>query len=88
MDWTAASIARRTAADWHGGQASPLCTFATTGATIGPRHDLGDLLREIDGNAALAASPADAADLRSLREHVTRVGSRGPVPGWARNASY
>ena len=34
--------ARRTAAEWHGGQGSALYLLASSGATHDARHDLGD----------------------------------------------
>ena len=34
--------ARRTAAEWHGGQGSAVYLLASSGATHDARHDLGD----------------------------------------------
>jgi hypothetical protein len=54
--------ARRIAYDWHGGQGSPLYSFASTGdvANITP-----DTLGEVDGNA-MSAAPEYMAELIAL----------------------
>ena len=76
--------ARRTAAEWHGGQGSALYLLASSGATHDPRHGWDDVLAAIaaaaDGRQLTAAARRDLADLAA---YVTGVGPRGPQDGWA-----
>ena len=82
--------ARRTAAEWHGGQASALYMLASSGATHDARHGLDTLLDEIDNdrrNAELLQGGVRGAgqgrELGDLLAYVTAVGARGPQQGWA-----
>ena len=82
-----AAWARRTAAEWHGGQASALYMLASSGATHDARHGLDTLLDEIDNdrrNAELLQRGAgQGRELGDLLAYVTAVGARGPQQGWA-----
>jgi len=77
------AVARRIAAEWHGGQTSALLTLATTGAIT------ADALDEVDAELA-GTVPGDheladeRADLIALRDYIAQTGERGPVHGWSR----
>lgn len=81
--------ARRIAAEWHGGQTSGLCSFATTGAIGG--LVIGEVDAEIDHleahpNRSLdfaAEYAANLADLTALAAYLEHHGERTPVPGWS-----
>jgi len=64
---------RRTAADWHGGQGTPLCAYATTGAVVrGLDGEITDCLALIDrGAVAPDTDPAvERERLLALLHHV------------------
>ena len=79
--------ARRTAAEWHGGQSSALYMLASSGATHDAWHGLDDLLDEITaGSGHVDADLLTGGDLGALADlcaYVTAVGPRGPQQGWA-----
>jgi hypothetical protein len=81
--------ARVIAAQWHGGQTTPLCALATTGATVADRRDLADpdsaldrILAEIEENRRHAVT-RDRRELDALTVYVREAGPRGPQPGWS-----
>ena len=65
--------ARLIASQWHGGQATALCSFATTGAIT------EDLLDEIESE-----TETESEELAALHEYVEYHSIRGPVAGWSR----
>lgn len=54
---------RRVASEWHGGQSTPLYTFASSGAVV------GGVAEEIEA-CLETASPEDRAELKQLLEFV------------------
>ena len=62
--------ARVIAAAWHGGQASPLCALATSGAIV---EGIEDELSEC----------GDAPELAALAAYVEQWGQRGPQALWS-----
>lgn len=64
--------ARVIAAGWHGGQASAMYRFVSTGSI----H--GDLVDEIRRDMGL-----NVPELEALLAYVERVGERGPVADWS-----
>jgi len=79
------SALRKCAAEWHGGQASPLYALASSGAIV---EGLADEIREnIDTAEQFGKTDPDyAADVPKLRHllvYVTNCGERGPVDGWS-----
>lgn len=72
--------ARVIASRWHGGQASPLYSLASTGST----GDMDSLLSEIERDVEEAGDDVTEADaLRGLAGYVVAAGRRGPVLGWS-----
>lgn len=69
--------ARVIAAGWHGGQASPLYSFASTGA-IRP-----SVLSEVERERDHAAGTEYTEELDALLGYLQRVGNREPVRGWS-----
>lgn len=82
--------ARTIASQWHGGQASGLYSFTSTGVV--DRVVVAEVVAEL--SAALEAAALDdtnielqdnARDLRALAKYVISVGRRTtPVPGWSK----
>jgi hypothetical protein len=64
--------ARETAYDWHGGQNSPLYSFASTGKVWSEDHKR-NILAEIDENDGAAETDEDAAKLIALRKYIASV---------------
>jgi hypothetical protein len=56
--------ARHIASEWHGGQASPLYAFSSSGAI------LPGLQGEIDSYIKQSSGHADISDLRMLRSYI------------------
>ena len=73
--------ARRIASEWHSGQASALCSLATTGAI-----DLDGVRCEIAYEVQRLDVGKVRRDLLALDKYVLRraeqLGRIGPVPGW------
>jgi hypothetical protein len=63
---------REIAYDWHGGQDSPLYSFASTGKVWDKEHQ-AKLLAEIDDNNGAAETEQDAARLLKLRKYIDSV---------------
>ena len=72
--------ARQIAADWHGGQASAMYSFVSTGA-ISP--DLvGEIKREIE-NCQKNGDTTEQNRLSQLLTHVNVHGGSDPVESWS-----
>lgn len=69
--------ARVIASQWHGGQASALYAFASSGAIT---H--ADVWGEVAGDYA-SASAFDRRALDCLGTYLLHAGQRGPVRGWS-----
>lgn len=63
---------RDVAYDWHGGQDSPLYSFASTGKVWNADHR-ARILAEIDENDGAAETDTDAANLIALRKYIASV---------------
>lgn len=71
--------ARSIAAAWHGGQTSPLCALATSGAIV----DVDDVQREISRDLETLDIGRVRRPLLALDIYVREHGQRGPVSGWS-----
>lgn len=60
---------RGVAYDWHGGQSSPLYSFASTGKVWDAAHR-ASILAEIDENDGAAETEEAAAGLIALRKYI------------------
>ena len=70
------ATARAIASQYHGGQATALYAFTSTGAIT------TDLLTEV---YAELGDATNRTHLRALTDYIIDYGStRGPVPGWSR----
>ncbi|MCR4339856.1 MAG: hypothetical protein NUW01_08220 [Gemmatimonadaceae bacterium] len=61
--------AQRIAYDWHGGQWSPLYSFASTGGIVHSAEHQAGILREIDS----IPEAAKDAELAALRAYIASV---------------
>jgi hypothetical protein len=75
--------ARRIAAEWHGGQWSPLYMFCSSGATQDSRYTVDDVIGEVEGCSRFATTYNQQLDLDRLVRYLRSVQGRGAVPGWA-----
>lgn len=89
--------ARKIASEWHGGQASALYAFASTGAinAARPDHDIYTEVRAcIEGCKPTIRDTEQPIDerratfrefnkLQQLEVYLDRAGTRGPQPGWS-----
>lgn len=72
---------RRIANEWHSGQGSAMCSFATTGAI---RSELLDEIKEETMHADVDVHGEEAIDeLCDLLQHVRECGERNVQPGWS-----
>jgi hypothetical protein len=71
------ACARMIAAQWHGGQATAMCSFATTGAITPALYD------EVDREVHAHWNTFDGPILKALGYYIQHRGERGPVPGWS-----
>jgi hypothetical protein len=69
------SEARTVASWWHGGQASALYSFVSTGAIF------PGLLTEVNSNKPETTD--DARDINELAQYIASKGYRDAQPGWA-----
>ena len=80
--------ARRIASEWHGGQASGLCSFSTTGMIDDRVMD--EVAIEINvlvtegGDCEREEAVRHIADLANLQAYLWDRGHRTPVDGWSR----
>ena len=74
----------KTAYDWHGGQTSPLYSFASTGGVVHSADHRHNLIDEINENINLAQEK-DKPALKALLEHVLHAEKKTPLdPVWAK----
>lgn len=77
-----AGRARRIANEWHGGQGSAMCAFATSGAVLEGalaeeiRYELLHADVDVQGETAID-------ELTWLAEYVQMIPQRGPCSGWS-----
>ncbi|MEQ4209637.1 hypothetical protein [Actinopolymorpha sp. B9G3] len=71
--------ARRIAAEWHSGQRSAMCAFATSGAIERDR-----LCGELSSELQTVGDEQDRRDLLALVAYACRSGDRSPVRSWHR----
>lgn len=71
------ACARMIAAQWHGGQTTAMCSFATTGAI----HS--DLIGEVQELLPQFRDSTNKGILQALGYYIQHRGRRGPVPGWS-----
>lgn len=71
--------ARTVAADWHGGQSSPLYALASSGAI----PDVDAVRGEISADLSTVDVGTERRPLLALDTYVREHGQRGPVSGWA-----
>lgn len=82
--------ARRIAAEWHGGQTTALCSFATTGmiddrVQIEVDAEIKHLEQVVPTAGDWAADHgSNLADLMCLAAYLENAGHRTPVAGWSR----
>lgn len=66
------AAARETAYDWHGGQSSPLYSFASTGVVHGAEHRAAILAELAESDGAAEDDEAVAA-FNALRRYIESI---------------